>query len=739
MEVDKSAFEYAISKIDDGHVFEVFAKEFLAAVMGYEFVPVGGIKDKGVDGYQHLFSRKGREKQIFQVSTELDHVGKIDSTIAKLKKNAIQFSRLVYTTNRKINNAEELIDRVDDETGIQLQIFDIRWLSTRANESNKTIRAYQSFVDTYLHEYSRPGQYQTVANLDNDSRLYVFLAQQFDNSRKDLNLEALLADTLILFALEGTDPDKKQFKTQDEIKAAAAKYLKFDPNLLEEKIIERLQVLTTKPRRVKYHAKGNGYCLPYETRIEIEQRNLQDEVLFRNFYSQTETIIKKYFSDCSVKVKDVEDLIRRVFNKIFSQQGLEFSNFVIQGDGQSIIEQDLNDVISRAVDESQVVLANKEKVKTALHLAIREIVYNGTAEQRRFLKSLSNTYLMMFLLQLEPKLSTYFQSLAAKLQVFVDNSVLVPALSEFYLPQGNRRHWNLLVGAKKAGIAMFINETLLDELVGHLKMIRNKYYSYFHDVEDFYLNEESELLYIDEILIRAYFYAKIKGQVDRFDQFIDNFVDPELKLVKEDLVVYLQDEFGIKFITNETMNIQVDDAEKARLSEELSAKKTSDIKAMNDAEMMLAIYALRKKNNESSSSGIFGYKTWWLSKDTSTYKAVVKCFGPDKYPVSCYIRPDFLYNYIALKPTKEEIDEAYDEIFPTMLGVNLSYHMPKDISEAVQKNIKSYRDKSPVRVKQILRSLSDRLKSDPSLRTQKSVELYLDKELKKLSSINSDH
>jgi len=169
---------------------------------------------------------------------------------------------------------------------------------------------------------------------------------------------------------------------------------------------------------------------------------------------------------------------------------------------------------------------NKEKVKTALYLAIRDIVYNGTKEQQRFLKSLSNTYMMMFLLQWEPKLSTFFQTLASQLKVFVDNSIIVPALSEYYLETGNRRHWNLLLGAKKAGISMFINETLLDELVSHFKMISHKYYNLFQQQEEFYLSDEYELLFIDEILIRSYFYAKRNGEVKNFDSFLDNFIDP---------------------------------------------------------------------------------------------------------------------------------------------------------------------------------------------------------------------
>lgn len=103
-----------------------------------------------------------------------------------------------------------------------------------------------------------------------------------------MRLDDLLADSLILFSLEGTDPDKNIFKTEKEIKAGVEKYLKFDPRLIDEKISERLEVLSTKPRKITYHTKVNAFCLPYETRVEIAERNLKDEQLYSNFYQQTQ-------------------------------------------------------------------------------------------------------------------------------------------------------------------------------------------------------------------------------------------------------------------------------------------------------------------------------------------------------------------------------------------------------------------------------------------------------------------
>lgn len=728
--IDITAFKYALSKIDDGFVFEEFAQAFLSAYLGQSFIPVGGTKDKGIDGFQHVFSQKTRSQSIFQMSTELGWEDKISGTIEKLRNNNITFDRFIYVTNRKVSNKEVLCNKWWDENKVNLTIYDEGWFESNCTVSQGVVNAYYSFLGKYMHEYSKPGQFYTVANLDSDSRLYVFLNQQFSERNNGIKTDEMIIDSLILFALEGTDPDKEILMTQDEILDKISEYISFSPELIKVKLSERLQALTTKPRKIKYHSAKRGYCLPYETRCEIEERNLADQSKYDVFFEQSTIIVGRFLKDNEVNTKDVVSLIERCLRTVFKRQGLEFSNYVLTGDSSDLVEQNLDDVIGLAVDESPVVLKNKQKVKDALHLGIRDIIYHGTKEQHAYLRSLSNTYMMMFLMKWEPKITTYFESLSSKLVLFVDTSILIPALSERLLEERNRRHWNLLTGAKNAGIKMYIYESHLDELVSHLQMIKNKYYTLYHPMEDVYTTE-TNILYIDEILLRAYYYAKLHGQVDSIEEFLDYFVSPDLKpTVKQDLTLYLKDIFGIELITQKQWDIKIDEDDLEILVQELSDKKNATVKARNDAEMILSLFELREKNKETSNLGILGYRTWWLSKDTSTYRAVTKCFK-DKYPVSCYIRPDFVYNYIALSPTTEEVGKMYDNLFPTMLGVNLSYHLPDDVMRAVQHKIKDFHGKEPIRIKQILSELSDKLKT--AKLNEHSVNLFLDDKLKELS------
>jgi hypothetical protein len=723
-------FRFALNQINDGFVFENFALGFLPIILGYDFMPVGGVKDKGIDGLNYIFSKAEYEKTIFQLSTEHNTEGKIDNSLQKLVDNKIAFDSFTYVTNRIVLNKDNLIDNMVDKFKKPIRVFDQSWFVSHANHSHATINCYYTFIDSHLHEFNKPGKSYVVTNLSGNSELFVFLRQQLDANREDLKLDDLLADTLILFGLEGTDPDKDILKTKEELYASIKGFVKFDPRVLSETIDKRLKILSTKPRRIKFHTAKQGYCLPYDTRVEIQNRNLSDVQLLETFYEQTSVTVKKYLQEEAVSVRDIIKLIDDIIHSIFYQQGLEFSNYILHGKSQKVIEKDLQEIINLVVDKSPVVTKNKEKVKTAMLMAIRDIVYNGSVEQKKYFRSLSNTYMMMFLLQWNPQIATYFEAMASKLVIYVCTSILIPALSEYYLNDENKRHWNLLKGANKAGISLYISDAIIDELKNHFYMLRNKYESLFRNNEHIYLNSEMETMYIDEIMLRAYFYAKAQNKIYNFEDFISNFIDPDLKTAKDDLISYLKGEFGIVYSNDESLKIKISEEEHICLTERLAENKSTK-KAETDSKIILSIYKLREKNNESATSGIFGYKTWWLSKDSTTFRAVGDVFG-DKYPVSCYIRPDFLYNYITLAPKKHEVDEMYKEIFPSLLGVNLSFHLPSEVTDFVQERIAEHGTKHPSRLTAILSRLSEKLKSDPSLRNRKSVKSFWDEEQRRL-------
>lgn len=689
---------------------------------------------------EHTFCRRRYERAIYQLSIQKDPGSKLRDTLDKLKTNKIRYSQLVYVTNIVVPRKDILIDHFTQQYNKAVTIYDADWLANHVNDGEATMRAFEVFVDSHLHRFNRPGHSYVLANLEGDPRLYVFLRQQWEEHRADLELDKVLVDTLILFALEDTDPERGILLTRGEILDRVRDCVKFDARMLHALIDDRLKALSTKPRRISHHRKEDAYCLRFEERVAIQSRNLNDAALHEAFLSDTQARVAKY-SDTESTPSDVRlELIEETLHTLFCEQGLEFADFVLHKSELEAFDKSLPDIVGKTVDKSTRSIGNKQAVKTDTLVAIRDMVYNGTRSQKTFLDRLSHTYMMLFLLQCDPKLATYFGSMASKLRLYVCTSIIVPALTEQFLEHENRRYTNLLLGARRTGVELLINEGILRELGAHFRMIRNAYRGHYEGNEDLY-TDEVEILYIDEIMIRAYFYARMRGEIKKFDDFIGTFVSPSMLKLDEDLVEWLKSEFGVEYVTNASLGLTLEEKQIREVQQELVKQKYRtegvEAKARVDAETILTVYGLRERDNELGTGSIWGYRTWWLSSDITTQRAAKAVFG-DKHRNSCYMRPDFLYNYISLAPSKTEVDSAFRGLFPTLLGVNLSFHVPSDVTDLIRGFVKDHKQKNPARVKAILRELADDLKQNPSRQTRERVRLFLDDRLQGLTTNSAD-
>ncbi|MBX3085916.1 MAG: hypothetical protein KF716_30045 [Anaerolineae bacterium] len=721
--------EFVLSRISDGFLFEQFGKEFLGASRGTEFEPIGGIKDRGIDGLERTYTPNGKENHIYQLSIEKNTKTKIIKTVETLHNNRISFARLIFVTNHKVKDKEQIEDDIFENHNAIVQIWDLDWFTIQVNSNSATLRVFDKFRSANLHEYEQPGKAYEVVDLARDPRVYVFLSQQWDASQQKSKLDEFLADTLILFSLEGTDPDKNILRGRDEIIKRITSILKSDPQWLYPTIDRRLKELSSKPlRKTKHHTKADGYCLPYITRLEIQQRNIEDKALYDKFVETTKNQLGVALNELKVVVHQPYALLESVLHRLFKQQGLEFANFVETRDGALSVEKSLQDLVSSVVNESSVIPQNREQVKVAVLTTIRNIIYEGTDEQVKFLRRLANTYNMFFLLQCDPKLATYFSTMAAQLRVYVDTSILIPALSEYFLEKRHRRYWNLLVSSNNAGVSLIVNDLIISELASHFRLLKQQFHEKYENQEDLYIDEVA-IMYVNEILIRAYFYSKRNGHVSDFESFIETFVSRDMVHINDELIQWLSEAFGTEYEERRKLGIHIDSNEENELYEELSKYKASSEQARNDARQLLTIYGVRELNDERGSTGIYGYKTWWLTTDTISQKSLENIAGRQReFRTSPYIRADFLYNYVTLAPTPLHVDEIFKEMFPTLLGVNISFHIPQDIRTAVQKYMKDYEKLlGAPRLKGILRNLGQRLKTDNTF-TREKVQLWLDEQ-----------
>jgi hypothetical protein len=70
----------ALGKIQ-GFPFEAFVNDFFGSLLGKTFIPLGGIKDGGADGFETYVSEDSSGKAFIQASVRMDVEDKVRQTV----------------------------------------------------------------------------------------------------------------------------------------------------------------------------------------------------------------------------------------------------------------------------------------------------------------------------------------------------------------------------------------------------------------------------------------------------------------------------------------------------------------------------------------------------------------------------------------------------------------------------------------------------------------------------------
>jgi hypothetical protein len=76
-----------------------------------------------------------------------------------------------------------------------------------------------------------------------------------------------------------------------------------------------------------------------------------------------------------------------------------------------------------------------------------------------------------------------------------------------------------------------------------------------------------------------------------------------------------------------------------------------------------------------------------------------------------------------------EIRRTFEQLFPTLLGVNLSHHLPPEVMACVYKCLKEHASKNSARKAAIIKRLTHQLRTDQKTRTRKYVKHFLEEQL----------
>ena len=704
----------------EGFPFEEFANDFIAAIEDSKFVPVGGTSDGGADGvHERGLYDTGKKDVFYQISIEKNHRSKVKKTIDRLIEFGRTPKRLIYITSQTIGTYDREEEFLTDKHGVFVRIRDGKWILSNLNHSEATKKAYYTHLSRFtdfLKDLDKENSIKPSSNIAHPS-VYVFLQQQVENRENDKHLIKTVADSLILWALNGTDPDKDIFMTNVEIMELINSNIPWAKNIVGGILSNRLKELVSKGgvggKKINYHKKGNKYCLPYATREIIATENSDDESVRIDVINEICSL--DILSDIEPDKKiEIAKITIRTAQLFFEKEGLKCSAFLNEDKEKkdNLIENTVYDRVSDALNELVTSDDERERFNPLVCRIVSNMFYQSTKSQRILLTKFSRTYVLLFTLQAEPRVVEYFQKATANFRLLVGTDLIIRAISERFLSKENQMTRNLFDIAKSSGICLYLTEPALDGIIKHLIVTDNEYKNNIQPRESYLtadLIRESS-----QILIRTYYHAKNYGYTKSWSDFYSEFITySQLHYApgREELKVYITQQFGMEYISSEDLYSQTSIEDVSSLSAEIIELKKGN-KSLADAVSLTinSVYGQRRVNKEFSTFPEYGYQTWWLTQETRVQKFtsnIVKKNG-----AKFIMRPEFLLNFFSLSPSVSDIRESYKTIFPSVMGIQMGNRLPDKIFHRVLEQVDVWKAQDNGRVAARTRALCDRLKAE---------------------------
>jgi len=722
---------YALGLIE-GFPFERFVGDFMSALLGAEFVPTGPLADGGADGI--LTDGEGR---FLQSSVRDDLESKIRQTVARLREVGREPKQLIHATSKDVRLPDLIEEKLTEELNVTIKIRDASYFKGHLNDSTGTIAAYANHLHALTLDLERGAQGALVSQSLHvkDPSVFVFLAQEADDAHGSQSLMNDVVDSLILWALEGTDPDRDILMSEPEILTKILGALPSVENLLRPRLPKRLGALSSKGsgggRRVRAHRKERQYCLPFETRESLAN-DIAEDVAIRQEVAVS--LRNRIESDpqfepplTAVEIAKGVDTALRALQLTFEKQGISFMSTLgpslASGDSSDTASSDpetgaiyVVDHVSAALDEFKVDGTGRTRIGEAALAALRGVIFGSTSSERTYLRKLSKTYTLLFTLSLEPRLINYFQQMTGKFYLYVGADQLVRAMSEAYLEPSDQVVTNTLKMAARAGAIMVLAEPVLSEVMHNLRSSDTEYRNTFAPLNDsapYDIVRNSP-----KILVRAYMYARLGMGIRKpssWQAFVNQYCDhPDLHkpAAFEALRRFFQAEYGFEYRSSNELAVLVDGKEWDSLTSSLVAgTEKSDVLASNDALLALSVYGQRRRNHETSNISEFGFNTWWLTEESQILRHTRDLVA--KHHGARYImRPEFLLNFLTLAPSAASARDAFRDVFPSLLGVNLARRVPQRSFHDLLDRIHDADDLSEARRAAKLSDLADKLKGN---------------------------
>jgi hypothetical protein len=160
--------------------------------------------------------------------------------------------RIFYVTNSKVNNKDKEEDDLYDFFGLSIRLIDQSLIASKINKNNATISAFNNNLSRFIDFLPKKNDDQIISisnkHIENPE-VYVFLMQELDSRKNEVELLQGLMDSLIFWALKDTDPDEKILMSKEDIKRNISNSFPWTKKIILNMLDSRLDNLSKKTKK----------------------------------------------------------------------------------------------------------------------------------------------------------------------------------------------------------------------------------------------------------------------------------------------------------------------------------------------------------------------------------------------------------------------------------------------------------------------------------------------------------
>lgn len=669
-------------KPDQWGSFERFASAFLQ----FDYPELRSVAaysgDLGRDS--ELFSPDGDPAVLIQYSLRADWKTKISQTAKRIQENFSNAVILIYATNQKIGaDADEIKKEIRTNRKLVLDIHDGSWFIDRAASSPEREKVSEALFEEIIGDLasltSKSQKRSPALDVAEAKTAALYLQLQWEDDSREKGLTKVSFEAIVKSALNGTSSERRLPRTQtlETIKKLLPQHPEDVVSNHFESALNRLK----SKGAVKHWQKEDELCLSFEEceRIadSIADRELREAALMDEISQIAEPLLGDISTD---RLNSIATRVRNVIDKFLLSKGEEFAAAVAE-ERSLTIDSDLINTIVTNIAAQWEKEPDPEITVDVVRVVSRETLQRSSLATQSYLRKIADGYTLFGFLRAIPDVQKSVQKIFSDGELWLDTSILLPAIAETILPPNSQIVSRLLKAARESGVVLKVTNGVIEEVERHI----NRCLAY---------TEVSPGEWVGGV---PFLYAMFSIQArprEGFRKWTENFRGNIRPL--DDVADYLEDEWGVEVedlhdeveAASDKLRWEVEriwtEAHEARRKNGFIEYDDAVIRKLTDHDVECYLGVVGKRAGDQR--GAFGYRHWWLTLDKTVRefeRELHKSVGSDapKVPV---ISPDFLADYIAYGPQRNRISKATEALIPVSFFDALSDHIPRELIEIAE-------------------------------------------------------